>query len=272
MTTVILSKACTKCGEAKELSEFSSDKQKRDGLASHCKSCRSASAKAYCAANSEKEKARGRVFRAANSDSVKARQLLWVAANPEKVKATYEKWRDNNPAKVKAGTAAYRATNKDKLTARRIANKDKINAAHTVWRAANPDAVKAMQAAYYAANKERFSKYQADHKEKIQAYKALYYAENPEKFRIYSLNRRASKKATGKLSTGLAKKLYGLQQGKCPCCKQPLGDDYHLDHVIPLARGGVNADSNMQLLRAVCNMNKSAKDPLQFMQSRGFLL
>ena len=38
------------------------------------------------------------------------------------------------------------------------------------------------------------------------------------------------------------------------------------------ALGGLNADSNMQLLRAECNLQKSAKHPVDFMQSRGFLL
>lgn len=70
----------------------------------------------------------------------------------------------------------------------------------------------------------------------------------------------------------MAKKLYELQRGKCACCCKPLGNNYHLDHRVPLARGGRNEDCNMQLLRAKCNMQKSAKDPIEFMQERGFLL
>ena len=31
-------------------------------------------------------------------------------------------------------------------------------------------------------------------------------------------------------------------------------------------------DTNIQLLRATCNTSKGAKDPIEFMQSRGFLL
>lgn len=232
MTTAILSKACTKCGEAKEPAEFSRDEQKRDGLASHCKSCRSASSKAYCVANSEKEKARGRVYRAANPDSAKARQLSWVAANPEKVKATYNKWRDANPAKVKAGTAAYRAANRDKLKASRVTRGDRINAYRAAWRAANPDAA-----------------------------------------RIHAHNRNAKKRENGgTLSKGLSIKLFKLQRGMCPCCKQPLGDDFHMDHIQPIALGGSNTDDNIQLLRQRCNNQKSAAHPVDFMQSRGFLI
>ena len=86
-------------------------------------------------------------------------------------------------------------------------------------------------------------------------------------------NRRARVRETGgKLSSDLADKLFKLQKGKCPCCAQPLGDDYHLDHKMPIALGGSNTDGNMQLLRAVCNLQKAKKHPIDFMQIRGFLL
>lgn len=49
-------------------------------------------------------------------------------------------------------------------------------------------------------------------------------------------------------------------------------NSYPVELFIPLWMGGANTDENMQLLRAVCNMQKSAKHPIDFMQSRGFLL
>jgi 5-methylcytosine-specific restriction endonuclease McrA len=52
----------------------------------------------------------------------------------------------------------------------------------------------------------------------------------------------------------------------------PLGDNYHIDHIMPLALGGSNTDDNIQLLRQRCNNQKCAKHPVDFMQSRGFLL
>jgi len=53
---------------------------------------------------------------------------------------------------------------------------------------------------------------------------------------------------------------------------QPLGDDFHMDHIMPIALGGSNTDDNMQLLRKECNLQKQAKHPIDFMQSRGLLL
>lgn len=97
---------------------------------------------------------------------------------------------------------------------------------------------------------------------------------NPEKRRIVAHNRRARvRDAEGMLSHGLAERLIKLQRGKCACgCKQPLGDDYHLDHIMPLALEGTNTDDNIQLLRQRCNNQKHAKHPIDFMQQRGYLL
>ena len=86
-------------------------------------------------------------------------------------------------------------------------------------------------------------------------------------------NRRARMlEVGGKLSSGLSGRLFKLQRGKCACCKLPLGDDYHLDHIIPIDLGGANEDWNIQLLRAKCNCQKHNTHPIDFMQSKGFLL
>lgn len=97
---------------------------------------------------------------------------------------------------------------------------------------------------------------------------------NPEHNRRSARNRRARLMGcTGRPTAGIDERLLKLQRGKCACgCKRPLGDNFHRDHIIPLALGGDNTDENIQLLRARCNMQKGAKHPIDFMQQRGFLL
>jgi len=90
-------------------------------------------------------------------------------------------------------------------------------------------------------------------------------------------NRRARERnAKGQLSRGIRKALYAAQRGCCPVCKDALAMDgaqkCHIDHVVPLAAGGTHTDDNVQLLCPGCNVSKGAKDPIEFMQSRGFLL
>lgn len=120
----------------------------------------------------------------------------------------------------------------------------------------------------------RMAKWRQKNLEKIKASNANWYKKNPMAARIYSQNRRERKQANGGgfLSNGLAEKLFILQKGKCACCGKPLGKKYHMDHVMPLALGGPNTDENIQLLTQSCNSQKRAKHPVDFMQSRGFLL
>lgn len=98
-------------------------------------------------------------------------------------------------------------------------------------------------------------------------------SENPVcKLRSEHKRRAIKANAPGSLSAGLRSKLYRLQRGRCACCGEPLGDKYHMDHIMPLALGGTNTDDNIQLLRQRCNNQKHAKHPIDFMQQRGFLL
>ena len=144
-------------------------------------------------------------------------------------------------------------------------------------RAANPEKIVAASAAWYAANRERKKRdvtaWNAANPERKEENDATWAKANPEKKRIYTQNRRARKlENRGHLSPNIAEKLFKLQRGKCLCCGQPLGDNYHLDHNMPLALGGANEDWNMQLLRQRCNNQKHAKHPIDFMRQKGFLL
>jgi hypothetical protein len=181
-------------------------------------------------------------------------------------KAATATWSKANPGRSDARSAAWRAANpervKDYFAARYARDKDKISAYSAARYAADPSRFNLNSAEWYAKNAE-----------KANATSAKWQKLNRDKKRIHLQNRRAkTREAGGTLSSDLAARLYKLQNGKCPCCNQPLGDDYHLDHIVPVALGGSNTDSNIQLLRQRCNNQKRAKHPIDFMRSRGFLL
>jgi 5-methylcytosine-specific restriction endonuclease McrA len=164
---------------------------------------------------------------------------------------------------AKDGLLTYcKSCAKSNRASRYAANKDKEKADGIAYYAANRDKARATAAAYRAANPE-----------KCRAANSKSSKANPEIRRIANQNRRARKRENGgKLSKGLAAKLLKLQRGKCACCSEPLGEDYNLDHIMPLALGGTNTDDNIQLLRQKCNNQKHTKHPVDFMQSRGFLI
>lgn len=201
-----------------------------------CKPCAIKRASAWHIANPDKSKAAKDKYALNNKDKVKAAKLAYIANNPEKIKAAYAKYREENYQKELARSAKWRASDPTYFVRYHAANIEKSRDRSRNW---------------YANNKER----QASNSRRGQH------------------NRRARlRNVGGKLSSGLAEKLYKIQRGKCACCGNPLGNNYHLDHRVPLALGGANEDWNMQLLRNKCNLSKGAKHPIDFMQRKGFLL
>ena len=72
---------------------------------------------------------------------------------------------------------------------------------------------------------------------------------------------------------GTRDSLYGEQNGLCVYCRVKLSPNYredatrpesHIDHVIPVVRGGTNCRENLQLLCARCNLKKSDRTDVEF--------
>jgi 5-methylcytosine-specific restriction endonuclease McrA len=195
--------------------------------------------------------------------------------------AASKKRHQENPDLAKAYRGKWYEANKQEAIAKRIQYRkehpEQERETMKKWDAANKEKIAAKQAEYREKNKERLklrdAKKYAQETERCKAYNKAWYANNPDAVRIKNQNRRARiLNVGGKLSKGLSERLFDLQKGKCPCCKRGLGKNYHLDHIVPLALGGSNDDSNAQLLRAECNLKKHAEHPVSYMQSKGFLL
>lgn len=58
--------------------------------------------------------------------------------------------------------------------------------------------------------------------------------------------------------------IYKGQGGKCWYCSKSIAEKYHIDHFIPLAKGGSNDAGNLRLACPSCNQKKSSKDPHVF--------
>ncbi|MBD8632755.1 HNH endonuclease [Oxalobacteraceae sp. CFBP 8755] len=179
---------------------------------------------------------RGAKYHAANKDAINTKKAKAREGNEEYHRERGRRYYQENHAERLAKNAEWRA-----------ANLGRLRQATAAWRVRHPDRQKAAEAAWRAAN--------------------------PWIARVVSANRRARKLATqGIVSSGIVAKLFALQRGRCACCGEKLGSKYHLDHVMPLALGGAHDDSNLQLLRAVCNLRKGAKHPVEYMQQRGLLI
>lgn len=66
------------------------------------------------------------------------------------------------------------------------------------------------------------------------------------------------------MSKGLAALLLHRQEGKCVYCSVGIEAKFNLDHIVAIAVGGKNEDSNIQLLCPTCNRKKHIKSHQEF--------
>ncbi len=130
---------------------------------------------------------------------------------------------------------------------------------------------------WYARNKEaqqaRCLAYRNQNIEVARLKSIEYNRANLERLAAIARNRRARARAGGKHTAQEVAEIFHLQKGKCAYCRVDLnGRKRHVDHIQPLARGGANDRTNLQILCIQCNKTKSAKDPIVFAQSLGMLL
>lgn len=112
--------------------------------------------------------------------------------------------------------------------------------------------------------------YMARTKPKRNASRRAYLRNNADKAREWARKRRGM--IVNRLPRGTVRRIGELQRWRCAACSKDIKDEYHVDHIEPLSKEGEHIPQNLQLLCPGCNLNKSAKDPIEFMQSKGFLL
>ena len=171
--------------------------------------------------------------------------------------------------------------NKEHITKRvnnyRNANKEIIAVRKKTYYEANKNKVKEYKRQYQINNKEfiseRKKEYQAKNKERIADYKKKYCATEKGRASINnSANKRRLLKNKGDVTT---QQLLELQQNSKVCywCNASLKNKKpHIDHYVPLSKGGEHTIRNLVISCSKCNLSKGAIDPLDFARSKGRLL
>lgn len=160
----------------------------------------------------------------------------------------------------------------------RSRNRDLLGAKTREWQEANREKFKAYQKAYQVANRhreiDRARAWRKRNADRAHITAKLWRLANPHIKVLNEQRRRARIKGVGgNLSPDIHDRLMTLQRGKCAVCLTPIKPGFrHLDHIMPISKGGTNTDGNVQLPCPACNLSKSAKHPIDFMQERGFLL
>lgn len=139
------------------------------------------------------------------------------------------------------------------------------------------DKYRAKTRAWRAHNRQRAlencRKWREANRDKRIEYMKQWRLENPLASHVSNSKRRARLlEAGGSYTEQDVIEILHLQKRRCAYCKTKLDGKFHVDHVIPISKGGSNGRNNLQICCPTCNLRKHAKDPTEFAQELGFLI
>ena len=218
-------KRCTQCARTLRVSMFSRDSQSRDGLKPACAECRAEKKRRYREANKEKLAEQERRYREANKGKRSKSQRRVFAG----VVLPGEK------GCLRCNTALPIS-----MFSRNCRSRDG-------YRSECKQCERTMKQRYRQANRIKRIEYDK-----------CYRQANPDIARAHRRDRRARKRANGgHISPAEWRSVLARFNGKCAKCGSP--DNIHMDHVVPLAKGGKHSVDNVQPLCATCNLRKHTK-------------
>jgi len=130
------------------------------------------------------------------------------------------------------------------------------------WRAEHSEESKAQHRGYMrdwrARDREKNNALQRE-------YSRQWRAKHPEKEARNTQIRRAQKQAVANtLTKQQAQRLFAIGRATHP------GEKLHLDHIVPLSKGGGTTLANMQAIPVNINLNKGNKSPQEIYEQLGF--
>lgn len=162
----------------------------------------------------------------AHSEEIKSHAAEWAKGNHDKRLAIQRRYRESNRDLLRDKSRQYM-----RLNWRRLApDRETLRRRHKAWRDKNPG---------------KYSHYSPGRN---------------------SIRRARLRGASGQYSAAdVIQKLFD-QDGKCFWCGVDLDGNFHVDHVIPLSRGGSNGPENIAMTCPSCNLSKGSKTPDEFLR------
>lgn len=145
-------------------------------------------------------------------------------------------WNKDNPERRKEIQARYRAKHAEKIREARLSKKDEAAAYHREWRKLNP--------------------------EKVTKYRKSWRERHPDELQLLGSIRRAKMRGIKIVKEDI----HNWYSKECGVCDNLIEGKFHIDHIVPLSRGGLHVVTNLQLAHPSCNTRKHNKLPSEMLE------
>jgi len=196
----------------------------------------------------------------ANPERANENSRRWREANPERTRENNRRWREANPERARELPRQWRVANsehlREKARQRYWANPEKHREKVRQRQQDNPEQKRKSVRCWQEANRERTRK------------NARRWGKaNPERRRAIKHTRRSRKNGNGEpITTAEHREWEAAQPKVCEYCNADCSDEYHVDHIQPLSKGGPHQVHNLAIACPSCNCRKSDRDPDEFLE------
>lgn len=250
---------------------FARNRQHKDGLQYLCKLCTKAYKEQHYQAHKEQLRAQNRLYAAAHKEQTAERSKRYVETHREHYLAYHKQYYQDRKEPTLGQMKQYYQVHSERIRKRvkryRDANREQVIERERRYHTANREQLAERRRQQYKEHREHYlAQKKRDHeKHKEQHYASQKLYRKTERGRLIHRalwhKREARKKAIGGSYTAQQiQDLLKRQKRKCYYCHKRL-EKYHVEHVIPLSRGGSNDISNIVIACPTCNMRKHDRLP-----------
>jgi 5-methylcytosine-specific restriction endonuclease McrA len=147
-----------------------------------------------------------------------------------------------------------------------LANRERILARNQAWAERNREKARAIRKRWRDKNPQYAGLWYRENHAHVREMQRGWYqralAKNPEEVRAErraTMAKRRARQRAAYVEHVAPAVVWERDEGICQLCGEPAEpNDWHLDHIVPLARGGEHSYQNVQVAHPLCNWRKAA--------------